>query len=150
MKKSEVELKSILAIKERELQGGSIESAIQSVGVAGEIDTISLSRAMSQTGLKDTDLVKLKQQIEELEKEEGKERQGKEKMEEKCQGLIQQNAKLSQQVVGKFALQGTRHLIWDQIFIEADKFWPYLDFIEDQESAMVEAKKRVLTVLGET
>ena len=68
---------------------------------------------MSQIGLKDTELGKLKQQIEELEKEKGKERQGKEKMEEKCQGLIQQNAKLSQQVVSKLALQGTRHLIWD-------------------------------------
>ena len=51
---------------------------------------------MSQIGLKDTELVKLKQQIEELEKEKGKEEQGKEKMEEKCQGLIQKNAKLSQ------------------------------------------------------
>ena len=70
-------------------------------------------------------------------------------MEEKCQGLIQQNAKLSQQVVGKLALQGARHLIWDQIIIEADKFRPYLDFIEDQESSMVEAKKKFLTILGE-
>ena len=52
-------------------------------------------------------------------------------------------------MVGKLALQGARHLIWDQIIIEANKFWPYLDFIEDQESAMVEAKKKVLTVLGE-
>ena len=63
--------------------------------------------------------------------------------------MIQQNTKLSQQVVGKLSLQGARHLIWDQIIIEANKFWPYLDFIEDQESAMVEAKKKVLTVLGE-
>ena len=51
---------------------------------------------MSQIGLKDTELVKLKQQIKELEKEKGEERQEKENMEEKCQGLIQQNAKLSQ------------------------------------------------------
>ena len=84
MKKSEVELKTILAIKERELQGRSAESAIYSIGVAREIDTGSFSRAMSQIGLKDTDLVKLKKSIEELEKEKGKERQGKEKMEEKC------------------------------------------------------------------
>ena len=40
-------------------------------------------------------------------------------------------------------------MIWDQIIIEADKFRPYLDFIEGQESAMVEAKKKVLVVLGE-
>ena len=84
LKKSEAELKAILAIKERELQGRSAKSAIQSVGVTREIDTGSFSRAMSQIGLKDTELVKLKQQIEELEKEKGKERQEKEKMEEKC------------------------------------------------------------------
>ena len=70
-------------------------------------------------------------------------------MEEKCQGLIQQNAKLSQQVVGKFSLQGARHLIWDQIIIVANKFRPYIYFIEDQENAMIEANKKVLTVLGE-
>ena len=70
-------------------------------------------------------------------------------MEEKFQKLAQQNAKLSQQVVGKFALQGDRHLIWDHIIIEADKFQPYIDFIEDQENSMIEAKKKVLTVLGE-
>ena len=72
MKKSEAELKAILEIKERELQGRSAESAIQSVGVVGEIDTGSFSRAMSQIGLKDTELSKLKQQIEELEKEKVK------------------------------------------------------------------------------
>ena len=54
MKKSETELKATLAIKEREIQGIGPEIAIQSVGVAGEIDTSSLSRAMSQIGLKDT------------------------------------------------------------------------------------------------
>ena len=40
-------------------------------------------------------------------------------------------------------------MIWDHIIIEADKFQPYLDFIEDQESTMVEAKKKFLTILGE-
>ena len=60
LKKSEVELKSRLAIKEKELQRRSAESAIQFVGVAGEIETGSLSREMSQIGLKDTELAKLK------------------------------------------------------------------------------------------
>ena len=40
-------------------------------------------------------------------------------------------------------------MIWDQIIIEADKFRPYIDFIEYRENAMIEAKKKVLTVLGE-
>ena len=131
LKKSDAELKTRLAMKEKELQGRSAESTIQSTGVAREIDIGSLSRVMSQIGLKYTELIKQKQQIKELEKERVKEKQGREKKEEKCQGLIQKNAKLSQQVVGKLALQGTRHLIWDQIIIEADKFRPYLDFIED-------------------
>ena len=83
-------------MKEKELQGRSTESTIQSTGIAGEIDIGSLSKAMSQIGLKDTELIKLKQQIEKLEKERVKEEQGREKAEEKCQELIQQNAKLSQ------------------------------------------------------
>ena len=123
-------------MKEKELWWRSVENTIQSTGVAGEIYIGSLSRAMSQIGLKDTKLIKLKQQIEELEKERVKEKQGREKTEEKCQELIQQNTKLSQQVVGKISLQGARHLIWDKIIIEADKFWPYLDFVEDQEITM--------------
>ena len=111
MKKSDAELKPILAIKEKDLQGISAESTIQSTGVAGEIDTGSLFRVMSHIGLKDTELIKLKQQLKELKKERVKEKQGREKTEEKCQGLIQQNAKLIQQVISKISLQGARHLI---------------------------------------
>ena len=66
---------------------------------------------MSQIGLKDTEITKLKKQLKELEEEKEKEGQEKEKIEEKCQELIQQNGKLSQQVIGKLALQGARHLI---------------------------------------
>ena len=52
-------------------------------------------------------------------------------------------------MVGKFSLQGARHLIWNKIIIEVDKFLPYIDFIADQENTMIETKKKVLTVLGE-
>ena len=84
-----------------------------------------------------------------MEKERAKEEWGREKEEEKCQELAQQNAKLIQQVVGKLALQGVRNLIWDQIIMEADKFRPYLDIIEDQEIAMREAKKQAQIVSAE-
>ena len=47
------------------------------------------------------------------------------------------------------ALQGPRHLIWDQIIIEANNFIPYIDFIADQENALTEAKKKVSIVLEE-
>ena len=60
------------------------KKAIQSTGMTGEVDTSSLSKPMSQIGLKDTELIKLKQQIEELGKERVKEKQGREKAEEKC------------------------------------------------------------------
>ena len=65
---------------------------------------------MSQIGLKDIDLTKLKQHIKEIAEEKAKEEQEKENIEEKCQELTQ-NAKLSQQMIFKLALQGARHLI---------------------------------------
>ena len=39
------------------------------MGATKEVDTKSLSKEMSEIGLKDTKLIKLKQKIEELEKE---------------------------------------------------------------------------------
>ena len=69
LKESEKELKDKLAAKEKELQEKCREVAIQSVNVAGEVDTSSLSKEMSQIGLKDTELTNLKQQIKELEEE---------------------------------------------------------------------------------
>ena len=68
------------------------------------------------------------------------------KQEERCQGLINQNTKLTKQVVGQMALQGSKHMIWDEIIKEANKFRPYLDFIADQESAMKAARKNILIV----
>ena len=37
-------------------------------------------------------------------------------------------------------------MIWDQIIVEADKFWPYVCVVEDLELAMREAKKQVQIV----
>ena len=50
------------------------EKEIQSTGTTEEVDASSLSKAMSQIGLKDTELVKLRQQDEEVEKERVKEK----------------------------------------------------------------------------
>ena len=101
---------------------------------------------MSQIGLKDTELIKLKQWIEELEKERVQEKQGRESVEEKCRELTQQNGKLSQQVTEKLALQGVKHLIWDRIIMEADRFRPYLNVITDLGSTVEETKKQVQEV----
>ena len=54
------------------------------MGTVEEVDTSSLSKAMSQIGIKDTELIKLKKKIKELEKERVKEKQGREQAEEKC------------------------------------------------------------------
>ena len=60
-----------------------------------------------------------------------KKEQEKKKVEEKCQQLIHQNTKLTKQVDGQMALQGARHMNWDNIIQDANKFRPYLDFIVD-------------------
>ena len=44
------------------------------------------------------------------------------------------------------ALQGAKHMIWDKIILEANKFRPYLDYIADQESALKVAKQNILIV----
>ena len=44
------------------------------------------------------------------------------------------------------ALQGAKHIIWDEIIKEANKFRSYLDFIADQESALKEARHNILIV----
>ena len=83
-------------MNESGLQSRNTKKEIQSTGMVGEIDTSSLSKAMSQIGLKDTKLIKLKQHIEELETERVKEKQGREKAKEKCQEPTHQNSKLIQ------------------------------------------------------
>ena len=104
LRNSKIELNVRLAAKESELQSKNTKKEIHPTGAVEEVDTSSLSKEMSQIGLKDIELIKLKQQIEELEKERVKEKQGRESAEEKCRELTQQNGKLSQQVIGKIAL----------------------------------------------
>ena len=58
-----------------------------------------------------------------------KKEEDKKKLEEICQELIDQNAKLNKQVVGQMALQGARHMIWDEINKEASKFRLYLNYV---------------------
>ena len=44
------------------------------------------------------------------------------------------------------ALQGARHMIWDKIIQEANKFRPYLDLITYRDSALKVARKNILIV----
>ena len=75
-----------------------------------------------------------------------KKEQEKKKVEETCQGLINQNTKLTKKVVGQMALQGAIHMIWDKIIQEANQFRPYLDYIADKESALKVARQNILIV----
>ena len=44
------------------------------------------------------------------------------------------------------ALEGARHMIWDKIILEDNKFRPYLDYIVDQDSALKVARQDILIV----
>ena len=44
------------------------------------------------------------------------------------------------------ALQGARHMIWDEIIKEASRFRLYLDYVVDQENALMSSKKNVVVV----
>ena len=55
---------------------------------------------MSQVKLKDVELTRLKQQNKNLKDIVLKEEEGKKKLEERCQELINQNSKLNKQVIG--------------------------------------------------
>ena len=44
------------------------------------------------------------------------------------------------------ALQGARHMIWDEIIKEASKFILYLDYVANQENALMSARKNVVVV----
>ena len=146
---SEKDLKVKLATKEKEFQEKCEEVENQSANVSGEIYANSLSKKMSQIGLKDTNLTKLKQHIKELEEKNAKEEQEKKKVDEKCQELANQNSKLAKQVIGQMELQGAKHMIWDKIISEDKKLIPYLDFIANQEDTLKMARNNVLIVKQE-
>ena len=52
--------------------------------------------------------------------------------EAKCQELQTKNDKLIKQVTVQLPVQGEKHIIWDSIIEEEDKFRSYLDYILDK------------------
>ena len=111
-----------------------------------ETDTTSLFNVMSQVKIKDVELTGVKNQNKNLEDMALKKEEEKKKLEERCQELINQNAKLNKKVVGKMALQGAKHMIWDEIIKEANRFRLYLDYVVDQENALMSTRKKVMVV----
>ena len=57
------------------------------------------------------ELTRVKQEKKNLEDMDLKKEEDKKKLEERCQELINQNAKLNKQLVGQMALQGGRYII---------------------------------------
>ena len=119
-----------------------IPSSFPSVGT----DTSSLSNAMSQVKLRNVELAGLKQQNKNLEDMDSKKEEEKKTLAERCQELIDQNEKLNKQVIGQMALQGARHMIWDEIIKETSTLILYLDYVADQENALTSAKKHIVIV----
>ena len=48
------------------------------------------------------------------------------------EGLLDRNNKLEKQLTGKLPVQGSKHLLWDMIIVEAPEIRPYLNFIKDK------------------
>ena len=132
-----------MAAKEKELHENYQRVKNQSIVPSVEVDTTSLSEAMYQVKMKDVELTGLKKQNQNPKDIPLKKEEEKKKLEERCQELINQNTKLTKQVVGQMALQGAKHMIWDEIIKEANKFRPYLYFIVDQESALKVARQNM-------
>ena len=146
LKESEEDLKSRLAAKEKELQEKCEEVEIPATILNVETNTTSLSNAMSQVKIRDVEITRLKQQNKNLEYMASKKEEEKNKLAERYQELIDQNVKLNKKVIGQMALQGARYMIWDEIIKEASKFRLYLDYVVDQENALMSARKNVVVV----
>ena len=62
-------------------------------------------------------------------------------MENKNKELLDKNEKLVKQLSRQLPMQGARHLIWDMIITEAVKIRPYLNYIQEKEMVINDAKK---------
>ena len=110
---------------------------------------------MSQVSIKDLELTGLKNQnknLENLSLQKEQERRAWEAnsnaWEAKCQDLQTKNDKLTKQVLGQLQVQGEKHIIWDAIIEEANKFRPYLDYILDKE-LVIQSSRQDLAVARE-
>ena len=65
------------------------------------------------------------------------------KLEDRCKELEDENNKLTKHASGQATLQGAKHLIRDMIIPEETKLRTYLDFIHNKESATQEAKNHI-------
>ena len=93
--------------------------------VLPQISTDGITEAMSQVSLKDEEIKGLKENILKLQQEEKNLHKSKKSLQ---QTIDKQKLKMNE----KLQLQGSKHVIWDQITVEVTKLWDFLNFVEDK------------------
>ena len=85
-----------------------------------KISTDELKKYMSQVSLKDDEIKKIKEKNGQIDQENN--------------FLREKVAKQKNKLKGKLQLQGAKHLLWDQINVEVDNLWEYMNYIEYKRS----------------
>lgn len=87
--------------------------------------TNELIHGMSWVTLKDGEIKALKGKNRKLQQENRNLQKEKKDLENKV-------SKQKEKLKGKLQLQGTKHMIWDQILVEVTKMWELLNVVEDK------------------
>ena len=81
---------------------------------------------MSQVSLKDGEIKELKGKNSKLQQEIRNLQKEKKDLQDKV-------SKQKEKFKGKLRLQGTKHMIWDQILVEVTKIWDFMNVVEDKK-----------------
>ena len=104
---------------------------------------------MSQVSLKVGEIKGIKGDIEKLKQEMKTKDERMDQLQKENQALQERVDKLKTRLRGKGLLHGSKHIIWDSIFVESSKFRVYLNFINDKDSMAITARSKC-TVVNET
>jgi hypothetical protein len=91
----------------------------------------------------------LKGDIEKLKKEMKTKDERVAHFQKENQALQERVEKMKTRLRGKGLLQGSKHIIWDSIVVEAIKSRVYLNFINDKDSMAITTRSRC-TIVNET
>jgi Txe/YoeB family toxin of Txe-Axe toxin-antitoxin module len=104
---------------------------------------------MSQVILKTRDIKSLKEVIEKMQQEMKMKDEKMAQFQKENQYLQERVNKLKTRLKGKVILQGTKHVIWYFIVVEAAKFRFYINFINEKYSMAITTRSRC-TIVNET
>jgi FtsZ-binding cell division protein ZapB len=108
--------------------------------------TKGLVQAMSQVSLKTGEIKGLKEVIENLKQEMKVKDENMAQLHRDNQDLQERVSKMKTRLKGNTLLQGSKHVIWDAIAIEAVKFSVYLNFIKYKDNVAATAQSRCTVV----